>query len=43
MTASTFTIIIAVIGSVLSLAAWWGCHWLASRMERDDRRDRGIK
>lgn len=40
---TAFTIIVAVIGAAVSLAAWWGCHWLASRMERDDNRDRGIE
>jgi len=40
---TAFTIIIAVIGAAVSLAAWWGCHWLASCMERDDARDRGIE
>jgi hypothetical protein len=37
------TTIIVIIGAAVSLAAWWGCHLLAQRMERDDRRDRGIK
>jgi len=35
-------IIVAVLGVVLGLAAWWACHWFAQRMERDDDKDRGI-
>ena len=32
-------ITIAALGAI---AAWWGCHWLARRMERDDDKDKGI-
>ena len=33
--------IIATLGALLVLVAWWGCHWLAKRMDRDDRKDIG--
>ena len=39
MTALTATI--AVIGVVICLAVWWGYHWLAQRMDADDRKDKG--
>lgn len=37
----TLTAIIATLGALLALVAWWGCHWLAKRMDRDDRKDIG--
>lgn len=37
----TLTAILAALALLLVLAAWWGCHWLASRMDRDDRKDAG--
>ena len=40
---TAFTIIVAVIGAAVSLAAWWGVHWLANRMDADDCKDRGVK
>lgn len=40
---TALTAIIAAIGVIAALGAWGLCHWLASAMDRDDRRDRGIK
>ena len=40
---TAFPIIVAVIGAAVSLAAWRGVHWLSSRLDRNDNRDRGIK
>lgn len=33
---------IAALGAIAALVAWWGCHWLARRMERDDDKDKGV-
>lgn len=38
---STVTLFVATFGGLGALLAWWGCHWLASRMDRDDRKDKG--
>lgn len=36
------TAIITALGTLAALAAWWGCHWLASCLREDDDKDKGI-
>lgn len=38
---TALTAIVATLGTLVVLGAWWGCHWLAESFRRDDRKVRG--
>lgn len=39
---SWVALLLTALGTAAALGAWWGFHWLARRMERDDDKDRGV-
>jgi hypothetical protein len=40
---TALTAIVATLGTLVVLGAWWGCHWLARRLDRDDRKAEGYE
>lgn len=40
---TALTAIVATLGTLVVLGAWWGCHWLAGCLDRDDRKAEGYE
>jgi hypothetical protein len=43
LTLTTAALVVATLGTLVVLGAWWGCHWLAGCLDRDDRKAEGYE